>query len=380
MSGKIKKSLDEILNSENRCKINADLENINDDKFLKLNKRLTVVYFTCKKCNKQVWTSLEKALLHFNHICQGCNTKETLLEKYGVENISQLEKNRNNLKRCMKEKNLNGTMKAALKLKYGVENSFNIPKVREKNIESLKSDKHKQHIKEYNKNHPEVIESRREKMKEFFSNNKNSKIIKERNKKISESHKRKTKEEIKIISEKAKKSKIEKYGKNYLSIVSNKIKNSMIKKYGCHFCSTEEFKEYMKKYRIEHPEKFHQHGKHRFYYDNSFFDSKCELDFFIFCKQNNIPCERNESFYFNFNVEDKEYRYFPDFKIDKIFIEIKGDQFLKNDGTWQNIYDHSKDNIYEAKHQCAIKNNVKIVYFTELENFKKELLINYKNL
>ena len=154
----------------------------------------------------------------------------------------------------------------------------------------------------------------------------------------------------------------------------------MIEKYGCHYCSTKEFKEYMKKYRIEHPEKFHQHGKHRFYYKSLYFDSKCELDFFIFCQENKIPCERNKTFYFNFKVDNKEYRYFPDFKINDLFIEIKGDQFLKNDGTWQNIYDHSKDNIFEAKRQCAIKNNVKIVYFTKLENFKKELLISYKNL
>ena len=48
----------------------------------------------------------------------------------------------------------------------------------------------------------------------------------------------------------------------------------------------------------------------------------------------------------------------PDFKVDNKYIELKGDQFLKSDGTWQCPFDHSLDAIYEAKHQCLIKNNV----------------------
>ena len=50
----------------------------------------------------------------------------------------------------------------------------------------------------------------------------------------------------------------------------------------------------------------------------------------------------------------------PDFEIDGKLVELKGDQFLKEDGTWQCPWDHSRDSLYEAKHQCAIKNNIEV--------------------
>ena len=68
--------------------------------------------------------------------------------------------------------------------------------------------------------------------------------------------------------------------------------------------------------------------------------------------------------YFEYVVDGKTMKYFPDFKVKDEYIEIKGLQFFKDkDPTKQMVcpYDHSKDNIYEAKHQCMIKNNVKIM-------------------
>lgn len=47
-------------------------------------------------------------------------------------------------------------------------------------------------------------------------------------------------------------------------------------------------------------------------------------------------------------------------QIDDILVEVKGDQFFKEDGTMQNPYDHTQDDLYEAKHQCMIDNNVYI--------------------
>ena len=58
---------------------------------------------------------------------------------------------------------------------------------------------------------------------------------------------------------------------------------------------------------------------------------------------------------------NNEHRYFPDFILDDEFIEIKGDYFFKEDGTMCNPFDHSQDDLFEAKHQCMIKNNVKIL-------------------
>ena len=59
--------------------------------------------------------------------------------------------------------------------------------------------------------------------------------------------------------------------------------------------------------------------------------------------------------------DGKTHFYLPDFLVDGQLVELKGDQFLKDDGTWKNPYDHGQDALYEAKHQCLVKNNVVIL-------------------
>lgn len=64
-------------------------------------------------------------------------------------------------------------------------------------------------------------------------------------------------------------------------------------------------------------------GKHGFYKGIKC-DSSYELAFLIYCLDHNIEIKRcNE--YFNYEIDDKIHRYFPDFIINnKTFIEIKG--------------------------------------------------------
>ena len=97
-------------------------------------------------------------------------------------------------------------------------------------------------------------------------------------------------------------------------------------------------------------------------YDNKSFSSKPELAFYIYLRDKNIDFEYQPECSFLYQYDGKMHKYFPDFKINDQYLELKGDQFLKEDGTWQNPYDHSQDQLYEAKHQCCIKNNVKILY------------------
>lgn len=64
--------------------------------------------------------------------------------------------------------------------------------------------------------------------------------------------------------------------------------------------------------------------------------------------------------------DNKERHYIPDFRVGDQFIELKGDQFFKDKDpskSMVNPYDrtHKTDYIYEAKHQCMISNNVKII-------------------
>ena len=62
---------------------------------------------------------------------------------------------------------------------------------------------------------------------------------------------------------------------------------------------------------------------------------------------------------FEFNGKTRHYE--PDFEIEGRLYECKGDQFIREDGRWQCVYDHSNDDLYEAKRQCAVRNNVRIL-------------------
>lgn len=71
--------------------------------------------------------------------------------------------------------------------------------------------------------------------------------------------------------------------------------------------------------------------------------------------------------------KEKKHFYYPDFEVIEngkvLLIELKGDQFLTENNTWQNPFDHSKDDFYEAKHLCALKNNVKILYSKDYQKY-----------
>ena len=56
-----------------------------------------------------------------------------------------------------------------------------------------------------------------------------------------------------------------------------------------------------------------------------------------------------------------------------VFFELKGDHFFENknpNGKMICPYDHSKDDLYEAKHQCMLKNSVIIVTSKEYAMFQ----------
>ena len=72
-----------------------------------------------------------------------------------------------------------------------------------------------------------------------------------------------------------------------------------------------------------------------------------------------------------YEFNGKNHIYEPDFLIKGKLIEIKGDQFFKDDGTMQNPWDHSQDALYEAKHQCMLRNMVEI---WKSNDYKKYLM------
>ena len=78
-------------------------------------------------------------------------------------------------------------------------------------------------------------------------------------------------------------------------------------------------------------------------------------------------------------VQRKELRFLAWFWNWRKLIEIKGDQFLKEDGTWQNPFDHTEDDKYEAKHQCAISNGIEIMYFNQYVEYIEYIKQKYGN-
>lgn len=92
----------------------------------------------------------------------------------------------------------------------------------------------------------------------------------------------------------------------------------------------------LEKYGYENPllnPEIMSRSRMKYYYDNTCFDSSWELAFYIYHKDNNIPIER-EPFSYNFSLEgsDKEYHYYPDFKVNDQIIEIKGDMLVDKEG------------------------------------------------
>ena len=146
--------------------------------------------------------------------------------------------------------------------------------------------------------------------------------------------------------EKIKSTKRLRYGnENYVNI--EKIQQTCLKHHGCNFPQ-------------QNP-KIRARSKGKYTFDKFTFDSKFELCFYVWLKDNNVNFEFKPNKQFKYIYDGKEHFYMPDFKVEDQYVEIKGNHFFKSDGTMQNPYDHSQDGLYEAKHQCMIHNNVKII-------------------
>lgn len=239
--------------------------------------------------------------------------KQTCLERYGVENPNQLKEIKNKAKQTCLER-------------YGTEHKFLF------GSEEFKNNMLKKHGVKYSMQMPSTL--------------------------------KKAKETIK-----------EKYGDEHYFAFGEGWKKAIIEKYGSiekmYKQSSESFKQTcLEKYGVEH---IAQTGlfdrKAKYEYNNLIFDSKPELAYYIYNKEKNIPIERNTKESFEYIFEEKKHKYFPDFIVNNNFVEIKGEQFLKEDGSWQNPYDHSLDDFFEAKHLCALKNKVKILYSKDCKEY-----------
>ena len=179
-------------------------------------------------------------------------------------------------------------------------------------------------------------------------------------------------------------------------IVQEKCKKTLFEKFNVtHISQSQYFKKTfratcLQKYGVDHPSQcpeIQQKMHFKYFYDNKFFDSSPEIAFYIWLKDNNKDFEYQPKVDLWYEFEGKQHNYCPDFLVDGQLVELKGDQFLKEDGTWQNPYDHLKDALYEAKRQCCIANNVKVLYSADYQKYieyvyqryGKEFLMKFKH-
>ncbi|MGM9968820.1 MAG: hypothetical protein ACI35S_00320 [Anaeroplasma sp.] len=111
---------------------------------------------------------------------------------------------------------------------------------------------------------------------------------------------------------------------------------------------------------ISNTEFFKRNKYKRYKFNEIYFDSSWEMAFYVYLKDHNIDFEYQPNIKFEYNFNNKIHKYHPDFKVNNEIIEIKGEQFFDND-KMINPFDRAQDDLYEAKHQCMIKNNVIII-------------------
>lgn len=285
--------------------------------------------FKCRSCQaKYARSKVDISKIDFEKRNQ--KSKETCLKKYGVSSVNSLQWKKDETKKHNLEK-------------YGCHPS---------QLQSVKDKQAQTNFEKYGRK--SAFQS--EQVKQTFRDN----CEKKYGKGITNPF------QVEEVKEKIKQTCLVKYGAinpKQNSEVQKKYKQTCLKKYGatCNWGNHDN--------RIK--------CQQAYTFENRNFDSGWELELYIYLKDKGEEFEYQPNIYFEYEFDGKIHRYFPDFKIDNIYYEIKGNQFLKEDGTWQNPYDHSQDALYEAKHQCLLKNNIKILNFEDLENVRNYINENY---
>ena len=118
-------------------------------------------------------------------------------------------------------------------------------------------------------------------------------------------------------------------------------------------------------------------GPKRYIFRGELFDSQYELVVYMYCIYNNIPIYRNQR-NIGFKYTDsrgKSRTVYPDFIINGNFVEIKGAQFFKPDGTmflpyrkpeWSDEEYAYQSDIYTRKQKCLLDNGCRIMKSTDM--------------
>lgn len=307
------------------------------------------LFLICRACGKQRKTRLRTLLKDRDCICNYCKQRQHLREKYGVENVSQIQ--------SIQEKKIQTNRK-----KYGVD-YYSQTEERRKRIKKILSEKPESFFQERDK---KAKATRKER---YGNENYNNSV------KIAETWKNKSEEEkVKIVTNRKKTLK-RKYGKeNYVN--TKKARETLEKHFGCAENFYRQRKEKakqtnLKKYGCESPMQNHEirsKSRKKYTYENEYFDSSWELAVWIWANDLGKDIKR-EPVCLNYDFNNEICRYFPDFEIDGELVEIKGDQFFEGEKMIC-PFDRTRDDYFEAKHRCMLAHNVHI---WKRENVKEAL-------
>ena len=271
-------------------------------------------------------------------------TRQTLLNTYGVVNVFQLE--------SVKDKCKNTHI-----INLGVENPSQSIYIKQKKIETC--------IKNYGVEHPlqsaELFEKFQHTCQERYGDI-NPAYCPELVQRAIESNLKKygvpCPFQAESVKDTIKKTIKERYGVDYAlqsKDIREKSKETCRKKYGTDFC-------------IQNAE-FRRRVQKRYIYNNIHFDSKPEIAFYIWLKDNDADFEYQPDARFEYEFEGKVRKYFPDFRVNDVYYEIKGGHMVSEDGDWICPWDRSQDDRYRAKQKCAAQNGVVVLTETDYRKY-----------
>lgn len=118
--------------------------------------------------------------------------------------------------------------------------------------------------------------------------------------------------------------------------------------------------------------------KSSYYYDSLYFRSSWELAKYIYHKDKHDNFQYQPSITLKYlDINGKEHIYHPDFIVNGILQEVKGDQFFKDGkmtlpyrySTWTDQKYKFMCDLYHAKYKCMIDNNVQILTYNDIRNY-----------
>lgn len=184
------------------------------------------------------------------------------------------------------------------------------------------------------------------------------------------------KKSIKLQQEAVKRVQLQKYGgcfqqsqyykENVVDRMVANVKQTCQQKYGVQWVSNiEEAKEKAIQTRLEkygapyytQTVEYHHKSKRLYYYDGEMFDSSWELALWIYAKEHQeeivrCPCS------FEYCVDGKVHKYFPDFLYKGKYTEVKGNIYMGSDGILVDFNQSTPSTASKAKTECIHQNNV----------------------